>query len=426
MYLGHFGLDRPLFDDGIARDGAVFIGSAHRDTLTHASLALTSRDAVLVLTGPPGIGKTTMAAAAIGAAGSGSSRVVAAWLGTPALTPYEMLELLLVEFGFDPYQQTRVERLQTWRQFLIEMVSTDTRVFVAVEHADDLDQGVLKALAALTAADPNGCPGANLVLMGREGLPGRLRAPDLAELTQRVRMNRRLEGFDEPTVEAYLRHGVVSAGGEFDAVFGAGAVAALRSYTGGIPRVINQVSDTALGLAAARGSDRVTAGIVRQAAVDVCGLADPESVELHALTDPEPLPIRAPADPEPVEVHELADPQPVEIVDPAYPEPVEVHGVADPEPVDGGDASMPQHAPPPDDIPVLTESVEFDLDDDEVVAEPDDRASYGADFDELSADLVEAILAGDAAEPELPARDTGADGAGDLTPALPDRLRASA
>ena len=140
MYLTHFGLDKTVFDDGIARDESVFLCTADRAALKHAEMALASRDSVIVLHGPPGTGKTVFAATAIGATAE-SSRVATAWLGTPGIGPYEMLELLLVDFGFDPYKQTRVERLQTWRQFLIEMSATDTRIFVAVEHADELEPG---------------------------------------------------------------------------------------------------------------------------------------------------------------------------------------------------------------------------------------------------------------------------------------------
>jgi general secretion pathway protein A len=371
MYLRHFGLDKPLFDDGIARDSAVFIGDAERDALGHAALALTSRDSILVLSGPPGIGKTTFAAAAVGAA-SDSSRIAAAWLGSPALSPFEMLELLLLEFGFDPYQQTRVERLQTWRQFLTEMTATDTRIFIAVEHADDLDSGVLKALASLTAADPSGCPGANLILMGQPSLTARLSSPDLAELKQRVRLTRRFLPFDDAAVEGYLKHCVDTAGGDFDAVFGAGAVTALRVHTGGIPRAINHVCDTALGLAAARGAARVTANFVRSAAVEVCGLADPETTDAGADASPHDTD-QLPHD---------TDQSPYDNDEPPY------------------DNDQPPYGPddiPLDDIPVLTDTVDVDVDDPAPLASVPRAAASHADaaLDDLSAELVDAILSGD-------------------------------
>jgi hypothetical protein len=53
-------------------------------------------------------------------------------------------------------------------------------------------------------------------------------------------------------VEQYLRHRVAYAGGDFDRIFAPGAAAIVHCFSAGIPRLINNVCETALTVAARR------------------------------------------------------------------------------------------------------------------------------------------------------------------------------
>ena len=406
MYPQHFGLDRRLFAGGIAQDDAMFVGDLQRSATEHMSVALAAADSAVVLHGPPGVGKTTLAAHAMRSS-SASMRIASAWLGSAPATAAELLELLLNEFGFDPYKHSRIERLQTWRGFLTELGATETRVFIAVERCEALDVSVLQGLDSLTTSDPNGCPGANLILMGGEELVRRLDQPVLAALRQRVRLVKRFEPLDDEGVEAYLRHCAAGAGAELEALLAPDALDPLRAFTGGVPRLLNNLCDTALALAAARGEPRVTAALVTHAAVDLHGLAPLGAAGPAAA---------APDDDRPAESAEER----------SRSSPAQTNLYAD-----------SSEAPADDNIPVLTESVDVDddvddypdVDADADVEEPaiesggpNEAEGYELDpaatmtllddsLDDLSAELAAAILAGDdedwadtAAEPSEPDR----------------------
>ena len=247
MYPRHFGLERSLFKGGIARGEEVFLGPRQQLITANLKIALTTRDSIVTLTGNLGVGKTTIAAQALR---MNATRLALAWVGNAPLNRDELLELLLAEFEFTPFGMRRIERLHTWRQYLTELSVTDTRICILVENAQVAGLEVLQALQSLTAADPNGCPGANLVLMGQSGLHQLLETPDLAQLKQRTRSRQRLDPLNPEEVKEYLRHRTAAAGGEFETIFAPEAAAAFHRYSGGVPRVINNLCETVLTLAA--------------------------------------------------------------------------------------------------------------------------------------------------------------------------------
>jgi type II secretory pathway predicted ATPase ExeA len=211
MYQEHFGLKKDLFEDGIAQDIDVFLGAPQKLVVTNLGVALTLHDSVALLVGPAGVGKTTLAAYTLRAM---ATRLALGWLGSPPATSHELLEMLLTEFGFSPYKNSRVERLQMWRQFLNEMRATDTRVCVLVESAENFAAEVLAALESLTAADPNGCPGANIVVTCRTPVAALVAEPALASFKQRTRLRWTLEPLTRAELRDYLAHCVTAAGAD--------------------------------------------------------------------------------------------------------------------------------------------------------------------------------------------------------------------
>ncbi len=290
MYEAHFGMHGRPFDSGIAQDVDVFRGRQQEAITAKFKLALAVPDSVVTLTGPAGVGKTTLASAALRTM---STRLALAWLNSVPTNANELLELLLLELGMNAHRTTRIERLQMWRQFLSELGATESRVFVIAERTEDLAPDVLRALDSLTVADTNGCPGANVVLLGRPGLDKMLATPELDSLRQRIRLRQRLEPFSASELTAYLRHRVTSAGGDFDRVFAAGAAAAVHRHSGGVARVANNLCEAALGVAAAERKTALTPDLIDQVAVEMLGVEAPSPTAPAA-----PRPAAAPVAPE--------------------------------------------------------------------------------------------------------------------------------
>ena len=100
--------------------------------------------------------------------------------------------------------------------------------------------------------------------------------PQLAEsvrnyesLQRRVQLSWALKPLDEKQTIEYVQHHMRSAGGDIWS-FSLEALKAVHTYTGGVPRNINNLCDTALMLGFASRASSITPELIRLAAVDTC------------------------------------------------------------------------------------------------------------------------------------------------------------
>ena len=83
-------------------------------------------------------------------------------------------------------------------------------------------------------------------MVGQPELKYKLQRKELCQFAQRVTVSCHLDGLNKDEVDKYIRHRLKVAGAEGVDIFDAGAIAAIASYSRGIPRIINILCDTAL------------------------------------------------------------------------------------------------------------------------------------------------------------------------------------
>ena len=338
MYEQHFGLSKRPFT-AKPKGNDVFVGPQTASTMSRLKKALVSQDAVIVVSGPAGSGKTTLVARALDAL-SGSHRVVR--IGRMQLQGTDALEFLLEELGVTQAPRGPIRQFAALRSQLSRLETENSRVVVVIEDAMRTGADALSELEALTAADAGDSGGAAMVLMGDDRLATFCKDRQLARLDQRVRQRLTITPLSGAELRAYLMHSFRLAGADFEFLFDSRCAALIHALSSGIPRLANNIVDAALSGAALAGIQKIPAAFVAEVAKDEFGLeaeefdATPAVVEAAPQPDPEPEPVPEPESvPEPV--HE-AEPDAVPV-----PEPDQVPVLeAEPEPLP---VAEPDHVP---------------------------------------------------------------------------------
>ena len=270
MYEAHFGLISRTF--GTKAEGpAVFVGPRQADLISGIHQGLAARDGVVTISGPVGVGKTTVVNRALETIHPGR---MAAWVGRMAISSEEVLELLLAGFGFKRKTNSTLQRFAAFRRLMHERAAAGIPVAIVIEDARKLGAAALAEVEALTAADTADGGGANIILMGEPGLDDLLADPDLARLKQRIRRRQCVEPLSAAEVQGYLRHAIRIAGADYDELFGAGVADIVTACSEGIPRIINTLCETALNAATEAGDKTISAEFMRRVAIDAFGFED--------------------------------------------------------------------------------------------------------------------------------------------------------
>jgi hypothetical protein len=108
-----------------------------------------------------------------------------------------------------------------------------------------------------------------IILAGQPELNDKLDMPELAQLTQRVRLRFHLTPLSREDSEHYIQHRLEVAGSEGHQIFAPDTFPLIFRYTGGVPRLINTLCDTTMMVAFTEDRDHVTVNDVKTALAEL-------------------------------------------------------------------------------------------------------------------------------------------------------------
>ena len=291
MYQRHFGLEnRPFHASAAGSD--VFVGPQIAATMAGLKKSLEAADAIVTVCGPVGSGKSTLVARALETVGEKRHVVSVARMH---LDSDDVLELLLDELGVEDRPGGTFQKFAAFRDRLRALEDDHCRIVISVEDGVRLGADTLAEIEALTSADAGVSRGAAIVIMGDERLDELLREPQMARARQRTRQRYSLSPLGAAELRGYLRHCFRHAGADFEKLFETDAAPLLHHLCGGIPRIANNLVESALGAAAEQGLQQVPTALLKDVAKDQYGLSSADFDAAAAATTPPP---RAEAAPE--------------------------------------------------------------------------------------------------------------------------------
>lgn len=201
--------------------------------------ALKRGEGIVVITGPPGSGKTTLAGRLLNELNP--SKTVSVKLIANDLNPTDLLRKLAYSFGLPAEGMDRAMLAHRIERYLIELEHGNRQALVLIDEAQTLSHQSLEAMRLLTDLQSRSRPVLQLFLLGQEDLEGVMCAPGMTQFQQRVIASCRLHRMDLAETKAYLEYRLSFADWTGDPSINGPAVMAIFRSSRGLPRHINKI-----------------------------------------------------------------------------------------------------------------------------------------------------------------------------------------
>jgi general secretion pathway protein A len=242
----------------------LFASKQHARAKAYMESTIWLADGFVVITGDIGSGKTTLIESFLAEL---PENIVLAHISQTQLSPVEFLQTLLVEFGFKPFRKRKVELLSMIKDFMVEQYAAGKKILLIIDEAQNLSRQVLEEVRLLSGLELRKEKLLRIIIAGQPELSHKLDSASLQQLTQRVRLRFHLGALSKRETHEYITHRLEVAGAKGRKIFEPEACDLVFRYSGGVPRLVNVLCDTALLCAFAEERTVVDDGLVK-AAVD--------------------------------------------------------------------------------------------------------------------------------------------------------------
>lgn len=264
-YLKHFRLSEQPFR--LTPDPEfLYWSKQHSRAKAYMESTIWLADGFVVITGEIGSGKTTLLQSFLSELGDD---VVHAVVSQTQLTPTQFLQAVLTEFGFKPFKKRKVELLDMLNMFLIEQYSSGKKVVLIIDEAQNLTKKVLEEIRLLSGIETHKEKVLRIILAGQPELKDTLDLASMKQLMQRVRLRFHIGPLDRREMREYVERRLSIAGRKKADLFSDDSFEVLYRFSGGVPRLINTLCDTALLCAFADDKKVVDADDVSTAAEEL-------------------------------------------------------------------------------------------------------------------------------------------------------------
>lgn len=242
----------------------LYLARRHRHALTMLEYALSQATGFALITGEVGCGKTTVVRHFLERTDEqlNVAFITNAYPGFGPLLPWVMDAL-----GLEVSQSAPSELYRRFVSYVKQVYAQGVRTVLVIDEAQNLGVEGLEELRVLSNVNAGKDLLLQTVLIGQPELRKTLQMQNLRQFAQRIVIDHHLEALRLEETLGYVRHRLTVAGGRPD-LFTLEAVTLVHECTGGVPRLVNLVCDTALVYGFADQRTNITPDLIEQVVAD--------------------------------------------------------------------------------------------------------------------------------------------------------------
>lgn len=246
----------------------LYLSKKHQNALTYLEYGLSEGSGFILLTGDIGAGKTTIVRHILNRI---EGNIEVAVIFNTNVDSAELIDLVLHEFDLESSYDNKAKSLDAIFQYLIKKYSQGKRVLLVIDEAQNLSLQALEEIRMLSNLQTDDHMLLQIMLVGQPELKRRLHSTALTQLSQRIAVYYHLGALDRDEIREYITFRLGTVEGSLD-IFEDETFDLIYDASGGIPRIINLLCDTALVYGYAESLDRINGDVISQVIRDKGGL----------------------------------------------------------------------------------------------------------------------------------------------------------
>jgi len=264
MYLEYWGLNKFPFEN-VPDPTFMYYSPEHEEALSRLVYAIERDKGIVLITGEIGSGKTMLTRVLIQQLPGGEYDI--GLIINPTLEPVDFLREILHSLGLDPDMDLpKSSLLQLLNERMLENLRNDKMTLLIFDEAQLISSETFEEIRLLLNFQLNDRFMITIVLLGQPELRDIVK--NIKQLNQRIAVKYHLNALNFDETIKYIDTRLKKAGSD-GSIINRQALNEIYSYTGGIPRIINNVCDMSLMTGFASKATVIDSEVVKQAVRDV-------------------------------------------------------------------------------------------------------------------------------------------------------------
>ena len=242
MYYNYYGFSEPPFN--LTPNSKFFYGSSkHTEALSTLIYAINERKGFVVITGDIGSGKTTVCRALLNKL---DKKTEVALITNTHMSGKDLLMTVLDDLQVHYVPGSKARLHAQLNDYLIEQLRKNNNVVLIIDEAQNLSPSVLEEVRMLSNLETENEKLIQIIFMGQTELKDKLALPRLEQLRQRIAVYFHLTPLNKEDTKEYIIHRLKVASNSGKHFFTEEALDLVYDFSRGVPRLINQICDSAL------------------------------------------------------------------------------------------------------------------------------------------------------------------------------------